>query len=331
MKYIIPQSLNKFQKATFAGGCFWCMEEPFDRIIGVEAAISGYSGGSEKDPDYDDVAHGRTSHREAIQIFFDPTLISYDKLLDIFWKQIDPTDANGQFADQGHHYTTAIFFHDKNQENFALDSLKQLEDSKKFTKKIQTKIVKFDNFYPAENYHQNYYRTNTSHYLAYKNGSGRSKFIKQNWPTPDFKARKPSIAILKDSLTPLEFEVTQKSGTERPFQNKYYATKEDGIYIDIVNNKPLFSSKHKYDSGSGWPSFYQSLDDKNLKFIKDNKLGSERVEVRSKIADSHLGHVFEDGPKPTNKRYCINSASLKFIPKKELENYGLGQFLKDFE
>lgn len=331
MKYVIPQELKKFSVATFAGGCFWCMEEPFDRIIGVEAAISGYSGGTEKDPDYEDVAYGLTSHREAIQIYFDPKLISYSKLLEIYWAQIDPEDPFGQFADKGHHYTTAIFYHNEEQHKVIKQSLQALIDSKRFSKEIQTKVIQYTNFYPAENYHQNYYRKKPKHYLAYKNGSGRANYLKDTWSDVGFKVKRPSTASLKDQLSDLEFHVTQQSGTEPPFQNQYYDLKEEGIYVDIVNGQPLFSSRHKYDSGSGWPAFFQSLNDDNLTFVTDTKHGMKRVEVRSKIADSHLGHIFDDGPKPTFKRFCINSASLKFIPKDELKNYNLDKYLEDFQ
>lgn len=331
VKYIIPQELKQYSVATFAGGCFWCMEEPFDRIVGVEAAISGYSGGTEVDPDYEDVAYGLTSHREAVQIYYNSKKISYQELLTIFWAQIDPEDSLGQFADKGHHYTTAIYYHDKSQQQLAETSRNDLSKSKKFSKDIQTKIEKFTNFYPAENYHQNYYRKKPKHYLAYKKGSGRSTYIEDTWPSVIFKARRPSTAALKDQLSEMEFQVTQQSGTEPPFQNQYYDLKEEGIYVDIVNGAPLFSSLHKYDSGSGWPAFYQSLNDEDLTFVTDTKHGMQRVEVRSKTADSHLGHVFDDGPKPTMKRFCINSASLKFIPKDELKNYNLERFLSDFK
>ena len=331
---------DSFSKATFAGGCFWCMEPPYEKLVGVSSVISGFAGGTKKNPSYELVSSGKTKHREAVQITFDPSIISYERLLEIFWQNIDPTDSNGQFVDKGFQYTSAIFTHDEEQTKLAKKSLSLLRNLKLFKKPIVTPIIEFSTFYPAEEYHQDFYRKSLitkAKYKYYRNASGRDDFINKYWSegnktflTLDQRKVVPPKETLEKKLSETQFDVTQEDGTEPPFKNKYWDNKKEGIYVDIVSGEPLFSSKDKYQSGTGWPSFTKPVRPFHIIQKVDSSLIGERIEIRSRIANSHLGHVFKDGPDPTGLRFCMNSAALKFIPKEELKENGLSEFEKDF-
>jgi len=329
--------------ATFAGGCFWCMESPFEKLDGVFDVISGYTGGDVKNPTYEEVSTGRTGHAESVEVHYDPARISYDQLLDVYWRSIDPTDAGGQFADRGSQYRTAIFYHDETQREAAERSKAALAASGRFATPIATTIVPAGPFYAAEEYHQDYYKKNHDHYTAYRRASGREGFLERTWgkeankPAPAQHGAaswdsfvKPDPGVLRDQLSPLQFKVTQLSGTEPAFHNEFWDNHREGIYVDVVSGEPLFSSLDKFDSGTGWPSFTRPLDADHVveRDDVDMYMGNE---VRSLRGDSHLGHVFPDGPKPTGQRYCINSASLRFIPKEDLEREGYGQYAKLFD
>jgi peptide methionine sulfoxide reductase msrA/msrB len=343
-------SMGGMEKATFAGGCFWCMEPPFEKLEGVSDVVSGYTGGTGDNPTYDD--YGKKGHIEVIQITYDPSKISYAELLDVFWRQIDPTDPGGQFVDRGPYYRSAIFYHNAMQKQMAEESRRALDASGRFKKSIVTEVIEAAKFYPAEEYHQDYYKKNPLRYKYYRRNSGRDQFLKKTWgdemmsdkPNMSDESNmsdkskamsssytRPSDEELKKRLTPLQYKVTQQDGTERPFQNEYWDNKEAGIYVDIVSGEPLFSSLDKYRSGTGWPSFTKPLESDNIVKKEDRSLFTVRTEVRSKHADSHLGHVFDDGPEPTGLRYCMNSASLRFIPVRDLEKEGYGEYLELFE
>ncbi len=310
----------KQEIAILAGGCFWCMVKPFDERPGIIKIRAGYTGGKTKNPCYDDVCRGQTGHIEAVKIDFDSDIISFEEVLEIYFQSIDPTDDGGQFADRGQSYQTAIFYLSDEQKSIAENYIKKLDATGKYSKKIAVKLIPAHDFYDAEDEHQDYYKKNSLHYNLYYKGSGRKKFIEEN----SYKMQYDK-AELKERLTPLQYHVTQENGTESPYSNEYDETFEEGIYVDIVSGKPLFSSKHKFDSGCGWPAFSKPIIEHSVYEKSDDSYGMRRVEVRSTSADSHLGHVFDENG---GLRYCINSASLKFIPKSQMIEKGYKEYLR---
>ncbi len=333
---------ESYSKMILAGGCFWCTESEYNHVPGIISAVSGYADSDKPNPTYEETGNGTVRARETVQVIYDPKIISDSAILKIYFGHIDPTDDSGQFADRGHQYSPAIYYTNETQRIEAENIIKNINDSKKFEKSVAVAVLPFNNFYPAEEYHQDYKDKNPVRYNLYREGSGRNSFIRLHWkdgsvsqaPSPWGRAGGEASFTqeMKDKrlkeLTPLQYKVTQDEGTERPFQNEYDKNYEKGIYVDIVSGEPLYLSSDKYDSGTGWPSFTKPINSEVLNLKEDRKLFSTRVEVRSKIADSRLGHVFDDGPSDQGgKRYCMNSAALRFVPFADMEKEGYGEYI----
>lgn len=327
------------QKTTLiAGGCFWSVERDFDKLVGVIDVKTGYAGGTTDNPTYGNYVKG--GHREVVEVTYDPKKVSYSELVEFAIKHSDPTDASGSFFDRGIEYAPAVYFENKVEMAEARRIISQIDGMGIYQKPIVTMVIPMTTFWPAEDYHQDYAKKNPFRYEAYRRSSGRSAFIEKYWGDMEMNINdviadqswttftKPPDGDLKKSLSQIQYHVTQEEGTEVPFTGEYDSNKAEGIYVDIVSGEPLFSSSDKYDSETGWPSFIKPIDDQAVIEIKEDSLFSPRTEIRSKYADSHLGHVFDDGPvERGGKRYCMNSAALRFIPLSEMAKKGYGKYI----
>ena len=349
------------QTMLVAGGCFWCVEADLEKLSGVQEVVSGYAGGTTDNPTYEDYAKG--GHREVVEVTYDANEVSFEEILIYAMKHMDPTDDDGSFGDRGEYYSPAFYYQDDGQREIIDQLIAEVNENGPYDKLLAIDIEAEPTFWPAEDYHQNYYKGTLSQlkYQYYRRASGRDAFIEKYWGDdtgPELPWRegtegsrqtsvdgaktttttataafwenyeKPDQATLKAELDPLVYRVTQEDGTERAGTSPLDTIYEPGIYVDVLSGEPLFSSKHKYDSGTGWPSFTQPITPEAVTEHEDRRLFSVRTEIRSAIADNHLGHVFTDGPADRGGlRYCMNGAALEFVPKEEMEARGYGAYL----
>lgn len=342
-----------------AGGCFWCVEADIEKLPGVLGAVSGYAGGESTNPTYETYKAG--GHREVVEITYDPTVVSFEEIVIYTIKHIDPTDAEGSFYDRGYGYSPALFYTTEAEQSIIERVVAEIDERGPYDKPLAVAIEPRPTFYPAEDYHQNYYQGTLSgvRYLYYRQASGRDAFIKKYWgtdtgPTLSWRSvdeqgsasdvstttavataswsqyQKPSKTVLKEQLDEVAYRVTQEDGTERAFSSPLDAEYGRGIYVDVLSGEPLFSSRDKFDSGTGWPSFTHPIAVGAVTEHEDRKFWMVRTEVRSAIADNHLGHMFTDGPRDRGGlRYCMNGAALRFIPEAEMVGTEYEQFLSE--
>lgn len=322
---IIPDYKNsRYKEIYLAGGCFWGVQAYIDRIFGVEYTNVGYANGKSEQTDYNSIK--KTGHAETVYVVYDPDKIILDELLGYYYGIIDPTSLNKQGSDQGTQYRSGIYYVD-GEDRKTIESVTAKEQAK-YSGKIVTEIKPLENYILAEDYHQNYLEKNPGGYCHIdlsKIPREKPKVNPEDYP-------KPPIEEIKKKLTDLQFSITQESSTEYPFQNEYWDNKEAGLYVDIVTGEPLFSSLDKYDSGTGWPSFTRPIQWDVVTYNIDESGGMKRIEVRSRSGDSHLGHLFYNGPiEEGGLRYCINSGALDFIQFDELKDRGYEKFKVLFE
>lgn len=324
-------SRSQLKDIYLAGGCFWGVEAYMARVPGVADARSGYANGRTENPTYEDVCYRNTGHAETVRVSYDPARITLADLLRQFFSIIDPTTRNRQGNDVGSQYRTAIFYTDPG-DHLMIHQVMQ-EEQKKYDRPIVTQVEPLRRFDLAEEYHQRYLEKNPNGYCHVSFATlPNARAILQHPIIDPSRYPKPPDALLKAHLPAQSYAVTQENATERPFTGKYWNHNDEGLYVDIVTGEPLFTSKDKFPSDCGWPSFSKPIDKSVIVEQVDKSFGMVRTEVRSRSGDSHLGHVFTDGPRDRGGlRYCINSASLRFIPKDDLDQEGYSAFKALFD
>lgn len=317
------------QTLVLAGGCFWGVQAVFQHVKGVSSAVSGYAGGTKETAVYDSVSNGTTKHAEAVEVTYDPSIVTMGQLLQVYFSVAhNPTELNRQGPDTGTQYRSAIFFGNDEQKNVAAAYIAQLDKANIFDAKIVTTLEPLEAFYVAEDHHQNFAKLHPDNRYIVAHDAPKIVALKKDYPAMYQDDSAPKL----DKLTDIQRYVTQENGTEPPFKNEFWDNHQDGIYVDVVSGEALFSSRDKFDSGTGWPSFTKPIAEGHIKSVDDKALFMARTEVRSQKANSHLGHVFTDGPKDKGGlRYCINSASLRFVPKDQMDKEGYGALLSLFD
>lgn len=307
----------------FAGGCFWGVEEYYSQIPGVQDVTVGYANGKTENPTYKEVCSGESGHAETVHVLYDPKIISLRSLAEQFFKIINPVSRNRQGNDVGSQYRTGIYYTREDDVGILASVMAQVQ--KEYASPLAVELMPIKSYFLAEEYHQNYLKKNPGGYCHIDFSSLKDVTRENSGLVDPAQYSKPSEAELKRILSPEEYHVTQKAGTERAFSGAFPDHKEPGIYVDIVTGEPLFTSADKFDSGCGWPSFTKPIEPSVLTEHADNSYGMQRVEVKSRVGGSHLGHVFHDGPKEKGGlRYCINSAAMRFIPYEEMDRQGYG-------
>lgn len=314
---------KELKEIWLAGGCFWDVDAYLSRIYGVANVTVGYANGNTENPTYEDVSYRETGHAETAYVRYDPDRVDLKTILEYFFKIIDPTSLNRQGNDVGTQYRTGVYYQEDVDREVILEVI--TAEQSKYEKPIVTEVLPLSHFYEAEEYHQDYLEKNPNGYSHIDFSPLKEQKLVNVDPA---LYNKPSEDVLRKTLTDMQYAVTQRDATERAFDNEYWDNHEKGLYVDIVTGEPLFSSKDKFDSGTGWPSFTRPIAPEVVIQNEDLSFGMKRTEVRSRVGDSHLGHLFKDGPSEEGGlRYCINSAALRFIPISELEGEGYEQYI----
>jgi peptide methionine sulfoxide reductase msrA/msrB len=330
-----PPGLSSPQTAIFAGGCFWGVQAVFENLQGVKSTVAGYSGGTVPRPSYEEVSTSRTGHAESVQVTWDPRRISFGQLLQVFFSVVhDPTELNYQGPDHGTQYRSALFYTTPAQREAAAAYIAAMKAAGTWPRPIVTELAEAGPFWAAEEYHQDFLRKNPEQGYIAAYDIPKLRALAAAWPElvasggtsfwrgypvlgPKDRASFPVVKTETEWRAALKgqaYEILRREGTEPAFSGVSWDEHRPGTYYSAATGQPLFRSEDKFEAGTGWPSFTKPISQASVLLRLDRSFGMERVEVEDSSSGSHLGHVFDDGPAPTGLRYCMNSASLIFVP-----------------